>query len=664
MAIDLTPATRLLERRFWAEARALALAALAETPRRAEAMRLLAAVSEAEGRLDDADRFLSDAVAAAPEDAASIDELIRVSHIRSDLRRLGEALLARLRISPRVPALWNDLGAVLERLDDLRQAATCYRRAVAVDPAHAPAIRNAAALAYRLTHFREALRFAHRGVAVEADAGPMLVVGGHAQQKLGEAAKAARSYRRALALVPGEVPAWEGLAAARREAKADDEILRCIRRTFALAPVSPVVLANLCEALRTADDPTLALRCGRRALVLAPGLVVAANALSVTYADLLDDQCATEWARRALHIDPADGELMINLGIALKSQGLFQQALRQLRRGLDLRPNDANVHMSLATALLASGGIKEGLAEYEWRHTQAFYDALPAPRWDGRPIPDESLLLRGEQGVGDEIVFIQYIRNLQGRVGKIVAECDKRLMSIFGRSFPGTEFVARATPPDERLTGPDIAAQIPLLSVPHVLDFGAAELCSKGAYLIPDESLRARMMARLDALGPGLRVGVSWRSRRRTPMSSRMHTELADWEPILRTRGVSFVNLQYGDVGGELDHVRRELGVDITNFTDLDLFDDLEGGLALGSCLDLVISTVTTAHCLAAAAGVETWHLHPEVDYLGFGEERYVFCPRSRSFLRRAGESWARPIESIAEALRSRVAGAGARDGW
>ncbi len=656
MAIDLSSATELLDRRSWSEARALASAALAEDPRRTEAMRLLAVVSEAEGRLEDADRLLADAVAAAPDDGPAIDELIRLCHRRGDFRRLGDALLARLRISPGVPALWNDLGAALERLGDQNQAATCYRRAIAVEPIHAPALKNAAVAAYQFVLFPEALRLARRALVAETDSAQMLVVGGHAQQKLGDTAAAAGGYRRALALMPTEGPAWEGLAATQRQAKADNVALRYARRTASLAPFNPVALSNLCEALRSSAELSHAPGYGRRALALDPALGAAANALSVAFGSLVEDHPSTTWAKRALHIDPGDGERMINLGIALKAQGLFHEAERYLRAGLERRPHDANGHLALATALLASGGLKEGLAEYEWRHAPGFYDALPAPRWDGRALPAGTLLVRGEQGVGDEIMFIQYISRLEGKVGRIVVECDRRLLSILRRSYPGVEFVGRSTPPDSRLAGADIVAQISLLSLPHVLGFGIAELRSRGAFLVPDKVLEEKMASRLAPLGRGLRIGVAWRSLRQTPVSLRIHTELSDWAPILKTPGASFVNLQYGDVGAELDRVRRDFGIAIASPGDLDLFNDLEGGLAFGSGLDLIVSTVTSAFCLAAAAGVETWHLGSQLDYLAFGEDRYVICPQSMGFIRKAGESWEAPISALAVALRQRIA--------
>ena len=649
MAIDLSLAAGLLERRSLADARALGLSALAETPGRVDALRLLAAVAEAEGRLDEADRYLSDAADAAPGDIGTIDELIRVSHLRGDLRRLGQSLLLRLNITPDVPALWNDLGAALEHLDDPRQAIACYHRAVSVDPAYAPGLQNGAALTYRLGCFKDAGQLARRAIFAGADAGRALVVAAHARQQLGDELAASRDYRRALALEPSHVAAWEGLAAVLRRMAADEATLRYIRRTVALVPTGPAALSNLCESLRATSDPVRAIGFGRRALALAPSLAAAARSLSLAFGDLAEDGAASTWARRALQVAPADAELMINLGIALKAQARFREAQHHLRAGLMRRPRDSNGHLALATALLAAGDLREGFAEYEWRHPEDFYASLPAPRWDGRPILDGSLLIRGEQGVGDEIMFIQYARRLGGRVGKIVVECDPRLVSIFGRSFPDIEFVGRTTPPAPRLRATDIRAQVALLSLPHILDFDIADLHSRGPFLTADPNRQAAMSRRMEGLGGNLRVGIAWRSQRRTPVSLRVHTDLDDWAPILTVPGVTFVNLQYGDARAELEQARRRFGAHIVAVDELDLFKDLEGVLALGPCLDLVISTATSAYVLPAAIGVETWHLLSELGYLGFGADRYLVCPVSRGYVRTASEGWGR---AIAEAAR------------
>jgi hypothetical protein len=51
------------------------------------------------------------------------------------------------------------------------------------------------------------------------------------------------------------------------------------------------------------------------------------------------------------------------------------------------------------------------------------------------------LLVWREQGLGDEIMFASMLDELRSIDGKVILECEPRLVEVFQRSFP--EFVVR-----------------------------------------------------------------------------------------------------------------------------------------------------------------------------------------------------------------------------
>jgi hypothetical protein len=157
--------------------------------------------------------------------------------------------------------------------------------------------------------------------------------------------------------------------------------------------------------------------------------------------------------------------------------------------------------------------------------------------------------------------------------------------------------------------------------------------------------------------GAAPRIGIAWRSRTRNAIAARVHPPLEAWRPIFAVPGLAFVCLQYGDVRSEIDDVAARFGAGILTAPGLDLFNDLEGALALATRLDLVVSTGTSAMCPGAAAGIETWQLQLRGDYLAFGEDSYLMWPRARGFVREPGEDWSRAMESAASALRRKYAG-------
>jgi Flp pilus assembly protein TadD len=628
----------------------------------AEALRLRALQSESEGRLDDADRLWGQVIEIAPGDATSIDALIGLSHRRADFGRLVHALLARLNLTPWQGELWSDLGAALERLGRVSMAQAAYKRALAVSPSFPAALLNLAFQSYHSGEPADAARLSRRAAAAGAAPGIAMLIEAHSAQLLGQAERARRGYAAALAFNPSECLAWQGLGSLLLAQTQTGHAQTSFARAVAVQPADATGLANLAEADRRGRTFGRAARFSRRALSLAPDSIVARNALALTCADTARDVEALVSAQRAVALDGRRPDLLVNLGVALKTLGRFEAAERAIRLGLAARPHDPDFHMSLATALLAMGRIEDGLAEYEWRHASrpSRYDVFRAPRWDGRRLEDGRLLVWGEQGVGDEILFAQYLKDALTLAPQIIVECDPRLVSIFKRSFPAIAFVPRTSSPDPQLFDRRIVAQVALGSIPHALGFALQDLRSKGPYLVPDPG-RAEAMAKRLAGIEGLKVGIAWRSRdMESAVSKRLHATLADITPVLRTTGARAINIQYGDLGCSL----REFNAahpdhPIIAFDDLDLMNDLEGVLALGSQLDLVISTATSAYCLPAATGTETWLLLARISYLSFGQSDGLCCPRSRGFIRDPGQSWAGPVEQVVEALDRRLRLAG-----
>src|SRR3546814_7664818 len=59
------------------------------------------------------------------------------------------------------------------------------------------------------------------------------------------------------------------------------------------------------------------------------------------------------------------------------------------------------------------------------------------PRWDGSSLAGRTLLVGADQGVGDELLYASCIPDAIRAAGRVVLECDQRLVGLFRRSFPG-----------------------------------------------------------------------------------------------------------------------------------------------------------------------------------------------------------------------------------
>src|SRR5437763_831777 len=86
-----------------------------------------------------------------------------------------------------------------------------------------------------------------------------------------------------------------------------------------------------------------------------------------------------------------------------------------------------------ASCWLALGDYPRGWAGYEWRwqcdHSRARWREYPGkPRWDGRPLNGQTILLYPEQGYGDVIQFARFIPLVAARGGRVILESHPDLV--------------------------------------------------------------------------------------------------------------------------------------------------------------------------------------------------------------------------------------------
>jgi len=255
--------------------------------------------------------------------------------------------------------------------------------------------------------------------------------------------------------------------------------------------------------------------------------------------------------------------------------------------------------------------------------------------------------------VGDELRLASCYPDAIARAASVVIECDRRLVPLFARSFP----TARVRPAETGPEPPDADVHCPAGSLPRLLRRDLADFPDHDGYLVADEGLRRRWRERL--AGPGLTVGISWRSMNLAVGRLRHYTTPEEWAPVLATPGVRFVSLQYGDeqqVRAELRDLAERTGATVELWDDVDYTDDFDDVAALVAELDLVVGVGTTPALLAGALGRPVWMLALP-DPMALGTPGYPWFPSMRRFERSWNDSWDATMRTVARALAELSAG-------
>jgi len=628
------------------------------------------------GRLEQAEALYRSILSSHPDCADALHLLGLLAYARGQWQEARNCIASALGINPLVAEFHNNYANVLKQLGKIEEAFESYQRALALNPRYADAHNNLGLLLKQrgdlegaAAHYRRAIELQPSHAMAYSNLGAVL-------QSLSRTGEAFEAHRKAIAMAPASPGVWTSAGVTLLEAGKPDEAIRCHRQALQIQPDFVDALVNLGNALSRVGQASQALAQYQRALQLQPGNALILNNMGA----LLEGQGHVNEAlacyRRALESDPKLAATYSNLGAAVKKLGKLEEALQYYEQAVELDPSFAQARWNRALALLASGRLEQGWQEYEWgwisqgRKPQR---AFPQPRWAGEHLEGKTILVHGEQGVGDEILFASMLPDLLEQGAKLVVECDPRLAALFQRSFAGAEVVPRTDPPHPRTLSSEIDYFSPAGSLSRFLRPSLAHFPGHAGYLRADPRRQAEFRRRLEALGRGWKVGICWRSRMQTPTRSLEYTALSQWGPILQVPGVHFVNLQYDDCRVELEDARRRFGVQIHSMEDLDLLNDLDGAAALTSALDLVITAATAVASTAGALGKTVWQYQfvPTGDWLTLGASYIPWFPSTRRFDRQPDQQWDAVIALVAEEL-SRLAcrfpppqsSAGARDRW
>lgn len=472
-----------------------------------------------------------------------------------------------------------------------------------------------------------------------------------------EQAEAAMSA--ACALAPDNPRLMLNRAALAQARGERDCALALYRQAIALAPDYALAHFNLGNLLREADERGAAVEAYRSALRFDPDAVDVLINLGSALHELGSFADAEAALRRAQALEPDDPAILTNLGNLCRAQDRLEDALACYERALALNPGCPETPLARALTLLLAGDFARGWPAYEGRWKEkaqrTAWRRFNAPEWRGEPLSGKRILVYGEQGPGDIVMFASCLPELLAHAGRVFVQCRGRIAPLFARSFAKAEVTADRVP-DTGAWWPEPAVDyaVAIGSLPRYFRPTAASFQrSPTRYLVPDARAVESWRARLVDLGPGFKVGISWRGGA-SPLERHLRRmTLESWQPILRSPGLHFVTLQYDDCRGEIEALRSATGIAIHDFPENDPNQDLDGLCALIDALDLVVSVANTTVHLAGALGKTTLTLVPTVPSWRWQctGDRCLWYPSVELIRQRQGEDWSPAVERAAERL-------------
>ncbi len=552
---------------------------------------------------------------------------------------------------------WDNYGTALAMMKRPADAARAHHNAVLLNPMGPQYRHNLGNAVAALGRHDLAHRSFSTALALRPDYAKAWYNLGNTERAQGRLDASIAALSHAVHLVPGMVEAHNNLGDALALAGRLREAVQQHRIVVAQRPNDATAHYNLGAVLQQMGANEGAEIAYREALKRQPRHAATLNNLGTVMRRLGRPDQAEICHRQALDLHPDFVEARYNLGNALQALGRFKEAEVCFEEALAQEPDLATAAYNLSLLALLHGDLSRGWAGYGRRFAAGEVRPnrkIAAPLWGGEGLRGRRLLVWREQGIGDEILFAScYPDVLAWSGGKVTIECDPRLVSLFQRSFRQATVRPESCAPDggETIVPLDCDLQCPAGNLPVLLRADAASFDLQRPWLTPDPSLVALWNRRLDALGPGLKVGIGWRSQLMTEERRSAYTRLDQWGALFAVPGLVFVNLQYDECDEEIRDAERRFGVRIHRWDDLDLRNDFEAAAALTANLDLVISPAMSAGELAGALGVPVWRFGGR-DWTQLGTAVRPWFPSMTLFQPDPAETHESSLAKMANALR------------
>ncbi len=517
-------------------------------------------------------------------DPENYSVLLNLANLYRDMRKHKKALLVyakAIKINPNNPCGYNNLAINYEMMGAFDKAIDAYKSAICVDVKFVKAYNNIGVLLYKQQRYDSAVEIFKMALDVD------------------------KSYK----------STYVNLGASLNKLKIYDEAIEILQKAIALDPLSSGAYANLGNVYNKINRHTEARKCHEM----------------------------------AVRKDPNSASNHANLGISYKNLSLFEMATEETKKAIELDPNFVNAHFDLSTLYLLQGNFLDGFREYEWRFKKSEMREIfkKYPEIHKKPIfttdsdtQNKKLLVYSEQGFGDNIQFVRYLKVLRKKYKTlhIILECRAELKELFDSLAYVDEVVVRGT---EII---DFDYQIAIMSLPYLLKITYKHFSHEVPYIRAfkkDFKFRSRRGK--------IKIGLVWSGSNTNENHNNRRLDLRKFSRLIKHESIQVYSLQVGEDSKDIKKYGFEQDI-------IDLSSELKNFKLSASAikhLDLLISSDTSVVHLAGAMNHPCWVLLQKIpDWRWMlDKEDSIWYPSLRLFRQDKKGKWDSVYRSIFKAL-------------
>ncbi|MEQ9445255.1 MAG: tetratricopeptide repeat protein [Rhodospirillaceae bacterium] len=562
-------------------------------------------------------------------------------------------------------ALAQKLEAALRhhQAGNINEATRLYHAVLLEDPLQPDALNLLGVIAHQNKVYQEALEYFDRAISIAPNMVAAHFNKGNLCRDIKHPAQATLAYASALKIDPGYRDAMLNLGCVLYDQGQVEAALPHFKKLIEIAPQFAKAHYNLAKCFGALNRLEEAHKSISKALRLRPDDPDTHFAAAGLSADSKNLEAAVHHIETAIKLRPNWSAAHTNYGNYLAALDRQSQAVKAYDKALNFDSENVNARVNRSLALLSLGDFEEGWKDYRLRADSdaPYYRSvnLCIPRWNGESVKGRKVLVWGEQGLGEEILYAGLIAELVGSAESCILLCSPKLLRLFRRSFANLENLSIESGRADEMSTDRLRQfdfHLSLADLGAIFRPTAKSFPPPAPYLIADSEKSQLIRQGLEAkYGKEMQfVGLSWASSNAT-IGSDKTIPLDQWKNVLALSGLIFVNVQYGDASIDVHRLPENLAKSIVTLDTVDLDGDLDDTLALLAAVDLVLTCSNTTAHLAGGAGLNTWVMVPagraRLWYWSAEGERSSWYESVTIYRKPIGGLWASPLSKIAHDL-------------
>lgn len=360
-----------------------------------------------------------------------------------------------------------------------------------------------------------------------------------------------------------------------------------------------------------------------------------------------------DYLEKAYALAPNNRIVIKNLAYVYGKFDEVQKADEYYSKLLYLNPTHSDLH-SYGAYLVKHQRFSEGFKflQHRFQKEDLVNAAFPAifnnkkKRWNMKvDITNKHILVHFEQGFGDSIMFVRFVKELQNKCAKVSLVVQNGLIDLFKDSKLGVDIYR-----EDELSKINYDYYIPMMDLPILCETKPNTIPFASGYLkVPKAKINAYKKEHINDNNK-LKIGIAYEGTLASKETDR-DIPLEFLYPLMTMPNVEVYSFQVDDLTNQMDRIPEDANLIRLGKT----FKNWKDTAAAMKSMDLMITTDNGVMNLAGALGVKTFALFNKITewrWFKTEGEDIAWYKSIKPFQAPTSKAWETPVWQIIEEVK------------